>query len=102
VFGSNDNLLASGNNSNIGNTITDLQVGLTQGNEYKPNIQYTPSGEYRILSLIGNNPFSAVQISVYWKDYYGGLHPFTLGNGNGGNLKIMFRKKTYGKTFPVG
>ena len=101
IFGTNENLLSSGG-ANIGNVITDLQVGLTTGTEYKPNIQYTPSGEYRLFDIFGNNPFSAIGISVFWKDYYGALHPFTLANGAGGNLKIMFRKKTYGKSFPVG
>ena len=99
LYGTNDSLLNSGNNANIGNTITDFQVGLTTGNEYKPNVSYIPSGEYRLFDLFGNNSFSSVQIAVYWRDFYSNNHPFTLATGASANIKIMFRKKSYGKTF---
>lgn len=93
VFGTGSGLLNVGNNANITNTLTDFEVGLTTGSEYKPLIQYTPSGEYRLVDLFGNNPISALEIRIFWRDAFGNLVPFTLGPGCNGSIKIMFRKK---------
>jgi len=86
-------LLSSDNNSNITNIITDLEVPLDKGFEYKPSVNYTPNGEYRLVALNGNNPINAIQIQVYWKDKLNVLRPlYIVGNAN---IKLMFRKKQY-------
>lgn len=89
------NLLNSGNNANIANVLTDFEVPLIYGDEYKPNISYVPSGEYRLIDLQSNSPLNNLQVSVSWKDATGTIHPFLLGSGATANLKIMFRKKTF-------
>lgn len=81
--------------SNIAPIITDFQVPFSALDQYIPNIQYTPSSEYRLVDMTGTSPLSAIQISVYWKDYYGNLIPFYLDAGCAGNIKIMFRRKDY-------
>jgi hypothetical protein len=81
--------------ANIAPIITDFQVPFSALDQYIPNIQYTPSAEYRLVDMSGTSPLSAIQISVYWKDYYGNLIPFYLNAGCGGNIKIMFRRKDY-------
>jgi len=79
--------------ANIAPIITDFQVPFSALDQYIPNIQYTPSSEYRLVDMSGTSPLSAIQISVYWKDYYGNLNPFYLNAGCAGNIKIMFRRK---------
>jgi len=100
VFGQEANLFNTGNNANIASIITDFEVALTKGNEYKPSVNYNPSSEYRLFDMNGNNPLSAVQITVFWKDKFGGLHPFYLTSGSTANIKIMFRKKEYNISAP--
>tara|TARA_R110000868_G_scaffold295988_2_gene556240 strand:- start:718 stop:1836 length:1119 start_codon:yes stop_codon:yes gene_type:complete len=86
-------LSVSANNANIASIITDLEVPLDKGFEYKSSINYTPQSEYRLIDLNGNNPVSAIQIQVYWKDKLNNLRPLYI-QGNA-NIKIMFRKKQF-------
>jgi len=100
VFGSDSKFYNVGNNSNITSVLTDFEVGLITGSEYKPNVQYTPQAEYRLVDLFGNNPLSALEIRVFWKDSWGNLIPFTLNSGCTASIKIMFRRKDFGgKTY---
>jgi hypothetical protein len=87
-------------NNNIQNQITDLEVPLTRGDEYLPNVLYSPVAEYRLLDLQSNAPLQAIQISVFWKDIFGQTHPFYLQNGCGATLKVMFRKKAFNNIVP--
>jgi hypothetical protein len=82
-------------NNNFSPIITDLEVPLISGDETKCNISYSPSGEYRLIDLQSNQPINSIEISVYWKDQYGTLHPFTLEPGCFSSLKILFRKKVF-------
>lgn len=85
--------VSGSNNANISSIITDLEVPLDKGFEYKPSINYTPNGEYRLVELNGNNPINAIQIQVYFKDKLNVLRPLNIvGNAN---IKLMFRKKQY-------
>jgi len=97
VFNSNNNIqnTGSGNNANIAPIISDFVVPVDATNRYKPNIVYTPSAEYRLFNLYGNSPISAIEITAYWKDMFGGLHPIYLNSGAGASLKIMFRRRDY-------
>jgi hypothetical protein len=82
-------------NNNFSPIITDLEVPLISGDETKCNISYSPSGEYRLIDLQSNQPINSIEISVYWKDQYGTLHPFSLEPGCFSSLKILFRKKVF-------
>ncbi len=96
VFGTNTSeLVSGGNNSNISNQLTDFEVPLTEGWEYKPNVFYAPTSEYRFVDLLGNSPINNIQISVYWKDSFGNLHSFYLNSGCNANIKILFRRKDF-------
>jgi hypothetical protein len=95
IFNSDVLFGEGGNNSAIGNTLTDLQVYLTTGTEYKPLIQYAPTAEYRLIDMIGENPVNSIQIACFWKDKYGNLNPFRLASGCGASMKILFRKKMF-------
>jgi hypothetical protein len=101
VFGSS-NLFNSGNNANLAPVLTDFEVPFSSTNTYRPNIQYTPSSEYRLSDLYGSSPLSAIELSVFWKDQYGTLHPFELNSGCAANVKIMFRRKDFGNAILYG
>lgn len=81
--------------SNIANVLTDLEVPLIVGRDYKPNLLYVPQSEYRLIDLNGNVPLSSIQIGVFWRDSYGHLHPFYLLAGNSATIKLMFRRKDF-------
>lgn len=96
VYNTNNKLLNTGNNSNILNVLTDFEEQTLTGDiGYKPAINYTPTAEYRLIDLLGNNPLSALEISVFWSDKFGNLYPLTLGAGATCNIKLMFRKKDF-------
>lgn len=95
LYGLGSSLTNSGNNSNISNILTDLEVPLEKGWQTKPSINYTPTAEYRLFDLNGNAPLSAIEISVFWKDSFGQIHPFLLGSGSNSSIKIMFRRKDF-------
>jgi len=93
------NFVSYGNNANLTNTLTDFEVPLTKGSEYKPVISYTPASEYRLTDLFGTNPCSAINVTIFWKDRYGVLTPVTLSAGSSCNIKIMFRRKDFNNLF---
>jgi hypothetical protein len=84
-----------GNNAEISNTLTDLIIPLKSGTETKPTVSYAPTAEYRLIDLMGHNPIKGIQVQCFWKDKYGGLHPFKLASGCSASMKILFRKKTF-------
>jgi hypothetical protein len=95
VFNSDSNLFNTGNNANIQPILTDFVVEFNPTNTYRPNVVYTPGAEYRLVDLFGSSPLSAIEIGCFWKDVFGGLHPFNLNSGCSGAIKIMFRRKDY-------
>lgn len=95
IYNGGSGFTSSGNNSNITNILTDLEVPLTLGYETKPTINYAPQSEYRFTDLFGTNPVSSINITVYWKDKFAVLHPFQLASGGTANVKILFRSKSF-------
>lgn len=84
-----------GNNSSITNMLSDIQVGLTTGTEYKPQVLYVPENEYRFVDLNGTTPIHQASFSVNWKTKYNQVVPFRLGAQCGSNIKILFRRKRF-------
>jgi hypothetical protein len=80
----------NGNNSNFAQIITDLE---TNENCYKPNLIYSPTAQYRIVSMTGNSPLSNIDVSVFWKSRLGVLYPLLLMSGSSTTLKFLFTKK---------
>ena len=99
VFNNNAVFTSIGTNSNITNTLTDFIVPLSTGTEYKPSINYTPAGEYRLASLFGTNPVNSIQVNVYYKNRFGILIPLTLGFGCSASIKLMFRRKDFSNVY---
>jgi hypothetical protein len=92
----NNGFASIGGDANITTTLTDFIIPMSTGNEYKPSINYTPAGEYRLASLFGKQPIHSIQVNVFYKDRYGNLIPITLASGCTGSLKILFRRKDFG------
>ena len=82
---------STGNNANIGQIITDLE---SDDGTYKPSIQYTPTAEYRRISLLSSRPLTHIQLSVYWRNRFGSLIPVTLAGGASMTCKILFQKRS--------
>jgi hypothetical protein len=95
VFNADSNLFNTGNNSNIQPMMTDFIVNYSPSNTYRPNVVYTPSGEYRLIDLYGQTPLNSIEMSVFWKDNFGGMHPFYLNSGCSASIKLLFRRKDY-------
>jgi hypothetical protein len=80
---------------NLLNVLTDFEVPLETGQEYRPGVWYAPSAEYRLFDLYGNTPFSQLQISVGWRDNFQVIRPFRLFPGCNATIKLMFRRKAF-------
>jgi len=98
VYNSNQydlNYTNGGNNSNVNNMLTDIEVGLVTGSEYKPSVLYIPKNEYRLVDLLGSNPINQASFSISYKNKYGVVIPFKLGSQCGANIKLLFRRKRF-------
>jgi hypothetical protein len=80
----------SGNNANFAQIITDLA---SNDNNYKPNLLYEPSAQYRYIDMFGNQPLTNIDVSVFWKSKLGILVPFKLNSGSSCSLKFLFQRK---------
>ena len=95
INGASSNQIIAGSNANVFPVVTDFIVPFSATNTYQPDISYVPSGEYRLVDMYGESPAKQIDVQVFWKDQYGLLHPFLVGSGCTGSLKIMFRSKYY-------
>lgn len=74
--------------------ITDVSLPLQYPHEYRELLNYTPSGEYRIISMIGSQPITKIDMSVWYRlKMTGQLIPFSLPNQTCVTAKFMFRRK---------
>jgi hypothetical protein len=96
IYNSPQNATTSGgNNSNISPILTDFEVPFSALNTYCPNINYVPSGEYRLTDLYSDTPLNGIQLQVFWIDFYGNSYPIMLASGCSATVKLMFRKKSW-------
>ena len=84
------NLRSSGNNNVTAPVLTDFELQGATGTSSQTRITYTPTAEYRMLDLRGTTPVNAVEVSVFWKDKFSGLHRFNLAAGCAASIKILF------------
>ena len=91
VFNDNSQIALGGNNADIANVITDL---VTDTGNYRPNLVYTPSAEYRLVTLNGNRPLFNLDLQIFYRVKTGQLIPFRLASGQSVTMKIAFLKKS--------
>ena len=69
---------------------------LTDANAYETfqnSIQYSPSGPYKLIDMLGTNALSVFDLQVYWMDTYGGLHNLYLNPHESATFTFLFQKK---------
>lgn len=88
VFSNNQNISLGGNNADFQNIITDI----VSEDNYRPNLVYNPSAEYRRISLKGNRPLYSIDLNIYYKIITGELIPLKLLSGESVTVKLLFEK----------
>ena len=77
-------------NNSSAQVITDLVTGDFQ---YRTNIVYAPTAEYRMISLVGTAPLYTIDIQVFYRLKDGSLLPFRLASGGSISALFLFRLK---------
>ena len=88
-------LVSGGNNSNLLPILSDFAIAVDANNQYRPMVEYNPGAEYRLIDMNSTTNLSRLDIIVYWKDRFGGLHPFELQPGCAASVKLMFRRRDF-------
>lgn len=90
--------LASGSTSAFSNAITDIAVPLSFAQGYRGNITYSPTGEYRMISLPPRpQHLDQINIQFWWKNRISGeFIKIYLQNNENISFKLLFRPKYYG------
>jgi hypothetical protein len=111
ILSDNQQLGTSTNNANFANIITDL---VSETGSYRPSLVYTPSAQYRLVSLNGNTPLYNLDLQIFYRLRNGDLVPFRLASGGSVTVKLAFLKKDnvgtnadgtanpHGLTSPIG
>ena len=87
VLSNNQVATTPSNNSATANIITDL---VTNSGIYAPSVLYTPTSQYRMISLFGSSPLTNLDIQIYYRLRDGSLTPFILGSGGSVSIKLGF------------
>jgi hypothetical protein len=95
VLSDNVSLVQSTNNSATSPIITDL---VSDSGIYTPNLVYTPTSQYRLITLYGNSPLHNLDLQIYYRLRDSSLIPFTLQSGGSITCKLAFLKKSANNT----
>ena len=95
LYNSTSNNMVGSGSPNISNILSDFEIPISATNQYRPEINYIPQGEYRLIDLHNNNDLYKLDLSVFWKDKYNNLNPFLLQAGCSANVKLLFRHKQF-------
>jgi hypothetical protein len=91
VFNNAQEVVLGGNNSDFANIITDL---VSDTGQYKPNLVYNPTSEYRLITLYGNRPLFNIDLNIFWRNKFGQLIPYEINSGEAVTIKCAFLKKS--------
>ena len=89
------NAVSGGYSSSLLRTLSDVSIPVDLNNQYGPSLLYNPSAEYRLIDMNSVMNLNKVDIVVFWKDVFGGIHPLKLQPGCSAHVKLMFRKKDF-------
>jgi hypothetical protein len=95
TIGATTRFASDGNNANLQNILTDFEVELVNGEETRPTVYYTPTAEYRMIDLQGNQALTGIQLRVFWRNKFGDLIPLELGTDGNAQIKILFRRRDW-------
>jgi hypothetical protein len=74
--------------------ITDYALDSTTPGSSRTVATYNPSGQYRLVSMSGNNPITSIDIRIFWSDSFGNIYPLTLPQDQSATIKLGFFKKS--------
>lgn len=90
------NMVSQDQNSNINSSskpiVTDFLVAKDSVEPTRHTYAYLPTAEYRMLSLMGIQAFSAIDITAQYQTYDGVFHDVYIAPGDSMTMKIMFRR----------
>ena len=92
------NLTSSGNNSNLTSILTDFEISVSDANQYRPSVNFSPQGEYRLIDMNNIVNLNKIDILAFWKTHYGELIPLRLQPGCAAHMKILFRNRRFGES----
>ena len=98
IFASTSGFVQSGNNNLQQPILTDFSVPFGPDNTYRPQSNYVPQSEFRLIDLYGSIPINNIFIELFWKDRYGGLHPLLMESVGAAMIKLLFRRKDFDLT----
>ena len=58
-------------------------------------VEYSPGAEYGLIDMNSTTNLNRLDAIVYWKDRFGGLHPFELQPRCAASIKLTFRRKDF-------
>jgi hypothetical protein len=74
--------------------ITDISLPLDYPHQYRELLNYTPGGEYRMISMMGYQPITKIDISVWYRmKMTNQLIPMIMPNQSTVSCKLMFRRR---------
>ncbi len=75
------------------NIISDFEVDLASMYNYRASLHYNPSAEYRRITMVGEQPLTSFDLSIYWRDNYDNLYPILIPDHGQATVKILFEEK---------
>lgn len=93
----NPSVFSTVNSEGIANfrpIVTDFELFLSDTENLRTVVQYTPNGPYRLVDLLSQAPIRAIDVQVWWQDRSAKLHPLFIQKGQHMTIKILFVRKT--------
>lgn len=88
-----NNVRPDNSNSNSLGILIDFKIDALSSLDQRKTLIYVPQQNYRRLDLYGQTPLKTIDISVYWSDITGALHPLRIPSFDAVNIKLLFIKK---------
>jgi hypothetical protein len=85
------NIIQTANNSKP--ILTDFNITNQQGSDFRNQIVYNPTAEYRRIDLLGSSPLYNINMSFYWVDNYQNVYPILIPYGSSINVLVLFERK---------
>lgn len=71
----------------------DALVSTAGFEDFQSTIQYSPTGPYKLIDMIGTNPLSSFDLQIYWMDVYGTLHNLYIAPFESATMTFLLIKK---------
>lgn len=86
---------SSGVSSNNKPIVSDFEIPTLPPQESRTIIEYLPTGEFRMISLTGNQFINKIDFQAYFSDINGVFYPLYLDVNQTFSIKVLFRRKCH-------